>query len=171
MAQQVLEYLGVPHDIDIRAPKPSGKPDVHLAEDDEQDHTDVMNALFAAANDLPDDDPLRALAAKQADAQPTKPEPLNQAKVSASPSVAPSAASTPQPAAPPHAQSTVAIPDEDKQLKVPSLVGFPVRKVIELAASAGLEVQITGSGTVRDQAPAAGTSVPPGTRIVVRCAR
>jgi cell division protein FtsI (penicillin-binding protein 3) len=58
-----------------------------------------------------------------------------------------------------------------KKLKVPSLIGLPVRQVIVQAAAAGLEVQITGSGTVREQAPAAGAMVPAGTRIVVRCAR
>jgi beta-lactam-binding protein with PASTA domain len=46
-----------------------------------------------------------------------------------------------------------------------------VRKVIEQAAAAGLEVQISGNGTVREQAPAAGTAVEPGTKIVVRCGR
>jgi beta-lactam-binding protein with PASTA domain len=30
-------------------------------------------------------------------------------------------------------------------------------------------VQIKGSGTVREQAPAPGTQVPTGTKIVVRC--
>jgi cell division protein FtsI (penicillin-binding protein 3) len=58
-----------------------------------------------------------------------------------------------------------------KQLKVPSLLGLPVRKVIEQAAAAGLEVQISGSGTVREQAPTAGTMVAAGTQIAVRCAR
>jgi len=46
-----------------------------------------------------------------------------------------------------------------------------VRKVIEQAAAAGLEVQISGSGTVREQAPTAGTMVAAGTQIAVRCAR
>jgi beta-lactam-binding protein with PASTA domain len=61
--------------------------------------------------------------------------------------------------------------DETKHLKVPSLIGLPVRKVIELSASAGLQVQITGNGTVREQAPVPGTMVAPGTQIVVRCER
>ena len=56
-------------------------------------------------------------------------------------------------------------------LKVPSLIGLPVRKIIEQAAAAGLEVEITGSGSAREQAPAAGTMVAAGTRIVVRCGR
>jgi cell division protein FtsI (penicillin-binding protein 3) len=57
------------------------------------------------------------------------------------------------------------------ELTVPLLLGMSVRQVIEAAGSAGLEVEITGSGTAREQAPAAGTKVPPGTKIVVRCER
>jgi cell division protein FtsI (penicillin-binding protein 3) len=60
---------------------------------------------------------------------------------------------------------------DGKKLSVPSLVGLPIRKVIEITAAAGLEVQINGSGTVREQAPAAGTQVPTGTKIIVRCGR
>lgn len=59
----------------------------------------------------------------------------------------------------------------DGQRKVPELIGMPVRRVIETAALAGLEVQIMGSGTVREQAPSPGTVVGPATRIVVRCSR
>jgi cell division protein FtsI (penicillin-binding protein 3) len=61
--------------------------------------------------------------------------------------------------------------DEGSKLQVPSLIGLTVRKVIEQAAAAGLEVQVSGSGTVREQAPAPGTMVAPGTKIVVRCGR
>jgi cell division protein FtsI (penicillin-binding protein 3) len=57
------------------------------------------------------------------------------------------------------------------ELTVPLLLGMSVRQVIEAAGSAGLEVEITGSGTAREQAPAPGTKVPPGTKIVVRCER
>jgi len=60
---------------------------------------------------------------------------------------------------------------EANRIKVPQLVGLPVRKAIEEAAAAGLEVEIGGHGTVREQAPAAGTMVPPGSRVAVRCGR
>ena len=66
--------------------------------------------------------------------------------------------------------NTVAI-SEAKQIQVPQLVGLPVRKAIEVAAGAGFEVEIAGSGTVREQAPAAGTNVAAGTKIAVKCAR
>jgi beta-lactam-binding protein with PASTA domain len=58
-----------------------------------------------------------------------------------------------------------------QQTRVPSLVGLPMRKVVETAASAGLPVEISGRGTVREQAPAPGTLVNLGTRIVVRGSR
>jgi cell division protein FtsI (penicillin-binding protein 3) len=68
------------------------------------------------------------------------------------------------------AQKAVVMTAEGER-KVPTLIGLPIRKVVETAAMAGLEVDITGSGTVREQAPAAGSIVGPNTRIVVRCSR
>jgi cell division protein FtsI (penicillin-binding protein 3) len=73
-----------------------------------------------------------------------------------------------QSASPP--ANTVVVADAG-QLRVPSLLGLSVRQVIEEAGSAGLEVEITGSGTAHEQAPAPGAMVTPGTKIVVRCAR
>jgi cell division protein FtsI (penicillin-binding protein 3) len=46
-----------------------------------------------------------------------------------------------------------------------------VRKVIEVASAAGLDVEIVGIETAHEQAPAPGTQVPIGTKIVVRCGR
>jgi len=46
-----------------------------------------------------------------------------------------------------------------------------MRRVIEAASAAGLDVQIIGNGTAREQAPVPGTQVPVGTKIVVHCGR
>jgi cell division protein FtsI (penicillin-binding protein 3) len=168
VAQQVLEYLGVQHDIDIRQPKTSSKPEKPVHEDDEDNAPDI-NSLFAAVNDLPDDDPLREPAPQPAPAPPpaaTGTEPVPEATQIAA-AVAPSAS----PAPPEPAPQRAVVMTADGQRKVPDLMGLPVRKVIETAAMAGLEVQVTGSGTVREQAPAAGTVVGPNTRLVVRCSR
>jgi cell division protein FtsI (penicillin-binding protein 3) len=165
VAQQVLEYLAVPHDIDLRPGRPSSKSDKPVVED-ASEHTGDINALYAAVNDLPADDPLRAPASQPAPA--TQPPVAGQSHTTAQPvnAAANAEAVTPQPQTP----TTVTIAD-GKTLRVPSLIGLPVRKVIEQAAAAGLEVQITGSGTVREQAPAPGAMVAPGTKIVVRCGR
>jgi cell division protein FtsI (penicillin-binding protein 3) len=181
VAQQVLEYLAVPHDIDLRPPRALSRADLQVVEDDAHAQSADINALYAAANDLPSDDPLRGVpiqssissqpqSASQPAAAPSQStaQPSNVA-ASATPVKAPAA--SPQPASTqPPAASTVIVASE-KNLRVPSLIGLPVRKVIEQAAAAGLEVQITGSGTVREQAPAPGTMVSPGTKIVVRCGR
>jgi cell division protein FtsI (penicillin-binding protein 3) len=174
VAQQVLEYLGVPHDIDIREPKTSSKPEKPTQEDDQDNEPDI-NALFAAVNDLPEDDPLREPQTQPGPAQTQAPadriaSPAAElpartaapAEESATPAPAESSSSPP---------ATAVVPNPENQMKVPELVGLPVRKVIETAAMAGLEVQVTGSGTVREQAPAAGSTVGKGTRIVVRCSR
>lgn len=163
VAQQVLEYLGVPHDIDLKPT--NAKPDKPMPEDDApQDQGDIQ-ALYDAANDLPTDDPLRG-APVQSQSTPAK-------QVAATPPA--NRKATPQPApsspSPVPQQKTVVIAESGKKFSVPSLVGLPVRKVIEQAAAAGFQVQIVGNGTARQQAPPPGTMVPAGTRIVVRCGR
>ena len=54
---------------------------------------------------------------------------------------------------------------------VPSFLGEPLRVAIESASTAGLALQIVGSGIAREQVPAPGSMVPPGTEIVVRFTR
>jgi len=166
VAQQTLEYLGVPHDIDVRTQRKPAKTEA-LPVEDAQEHTGDIGALYAAANDLPDDDPLRPSATQPA---PPPPSPVAHGEVRPAASAPPQ--TSPGKAAPPAQQTTTAVMvNEGKKLLVPALVGQPVRKVIELAAAAGLEVEVSGNGTAREQAPAAGTMVAPGTKIVVRCGR
>lgn len=180
VAQQVLEYLNVPHDIDVRPaknPLKEAKVEKPVSEDDSDADQANVNALFAAANDLPPDDPLRqpqpATEPAQAPSQSvTTGSDSSSPAISgeAQPQTASAQADSSAPAPPPPKPTYVAIND-GKQLKVPSLVGLPIRNVIEMTAAEGLEVEISGSGTVREQAPAPGTKVPSGTKIVVRCAR
>ena len=160
VAQPILEYLGVPHDIDVQPPSAQkDKKEAPVAEDDADADQNNVNALFAAANDLPADDPLRAPAQPAAPAHPQDAE-------SAPPQVAASSQLS-KGSAPPQ---VVTIGDGQK-ITVPTLIGLPIRKVIETAAAAGLDVQITGDGIAREQAPAPGTKVPTGTKIVVRFSR
>jgi cell division protein FtsI (penicillin-binding protein 3) len=189
VAQQVLEYLGVPHDIDLRPVRSQAKAEAPMAEDDADQSAGDINALYAAANDLPSDDPLRGggdealrggnQVTQQAGGNTSAPAAGPQ-KNAAHPALAgqshtgaqpPGVAASLRPtAAPPRAQSAeTIIIDERQKLRVPSFIGLRVRSVIEQAAVAGLQVEITGSGTVREQAPVPGTMVAPGTRVVVRC--
>ncbi len=164
VAQQALEYLSVPHDIALRPSRAKAK--MKIAEDDAHEQSADINALYDAANDLPSDDPLRDTSLIAPQSQPAAPPASSvSGNASAQQSPAPQPQSTPQ-----TVTQTITLAD-GKMLRVPPLIGLPVRKVIEQAAAAGLDVQITGSGTVREQAPAPGTMVAPGTKIVVRCGR
>jgi cell division protein FtsI (penicillin-binding protein 3) len=178
VAQQVLEYLGVPHDIDLRPMTTASKKEPPVKEDDDAAQTDNIQALYEAANDLPSDDPLLSAQAA-ANPQPT-PATVQTASLPASPNSGRptgNAASLPSRASAQPSQSTSQPPAntvvvaDAAQMRVPSLLGLSVRQVIEEAGSAGLEVEIAGSGTAREQAPNPGAMVAPGTKIVVRCAR
>jgi cell division protein FtsI (penicillin-binding protein 3) len=184
VAQQVLEYLGVPHDVELRPAKPAAK-EKPVVEDEADSQGEDIKALYDAANDLPADDPQSANAppavgvaqnagaqnsaagdAKDSDA-PAKPaQPAQQQnKGTSTPAVAQLAQNTP----PPMGKSVTI--SEAKQLRVPSLVGLSMRDVVLQANTAGLEVEIAGSGTAREQAPMAGSMVAEGTKIVVKCSR
>ena len=186
VAQRVLEYLGVPHDIDLRPVKPAAK-EKPIVEDEADSQGEDIKALYDAANDLPGDDPQSASArpaavkaqnstaqnagasdAKLSDAsaKPAQPE-QQQSKAASTPALAQLAQNT----APPQPVGKSVTVSEAKQLRVPSLVGLSVRDVIVQAAAAGLDVDVTGSGTAREQAPVAGTMVAEGTKIVVKCSR
>ena len=175
VAQEVLEYLGVPHDEPIETPKAAKAPMEYAREDDGSSAEDVSQ-LYAAVNDLPKDDPLRSQAA-QADQQPAKAVaagPAQQAAAATVPSPDTHTAAASEPAAQTAASPAVmrqVVMQTGKQVKVPSFAGMSIRQVIEAAAAAGLEVEVAGSGTVREQAPAPGTLVAAGTHVVVHGTR
>jgi cell division protein FtsI/penicillin-binding protein 2 len=168
VAQQVLEYLGVPHDTDLNPA--TSKPEKPAVEDDSGEDDRDIAALYQAANDLPSDDPLRgnpqpspSPATSHSTESATTPTPQAPHAVPKPPAQSPSDAALP-------ATQTVNVGDSGK-IRVPSLTGLPVRKVIEQSAAAGLQVEIVGNGTCRQQAPNPGTMVTPNTKIVVSCGR
>jgi cell division protein FtsI (penicillin-binding protein 3) len=189
VAQEILEYLGVAHDVDLKPAADAAKNAAHINEDDSAAPEEDIQALYEAANDLPSDDPQSPAAQKAAAAAaapvPGTPSANSSAGGVPASATASSGGSQPSPSAPtapsaspsvaaapsgtaPSGTTVVQMPPEN-QLRVPSLLGLPVREVIEQAGAAGLDVQVTGNGTAREQAPAPGTMVAPGTKIVVRC--
>ena len=62
LAQEILEYLGVPHDQPIKPPKLIAEQKKNAHDDVDGDHEQVgdLDAMFAEVNHLPKDDPLRA---------------------------------------------------------------------------------------------------------------
>jgi cell division protein FtsI (penicillin-binding protein 3) len=179
VAQQVLEYLGVQHDIDLRPADLASKTAAPIKEDDAPAPTEDIQALYEAANDLPSDDPLRAPSASPAKTgAPASPASTQASNLPAPPKTSVPIQSSPAAAGQPSAQLSKSPPPpntvviaEAAQLRVPSLIGLPMREIIEHAGSAGLQVEIAGNGIAREQVPAPGTMVSPGTKIVVRCER
>jgi len=183
VAQEVLEYLGVTHDTPLVAPPDLAKQhaDPQMDEDAPSEHTGDLDALFAEVNNLPPDDPLR----NQSNGQQAVPDAANELASAAPPVVAekpPPAVhpaevkkDTPDPplqaTGEPHLTGHGVVVNAGTRVGVPSFVGEPLRVAIESATSAGLALQIVGSGIAREQVPAPGSMVPPGTEIVVRFTR
>ncbi len=198
VAQQVLEYLGVPHDQPLKTKKDQT---LALAAAQKEGFDSApeesgadLNAMFADLNDLPADDPLRNLN------KPTPPEVAEGAPMPAkaprgsvvaalsdkvmrtfhangnTTSVMPGEsvhAAVEAPKITPAVQTTAhgVVVDSGPRVPVPSFEGVSLRTALERAGATGLRVQPVGSGLAREQAPAPGTMVPTGTEIVVRFVR
>jgi cell division protein FtsI (penicillin-binding protein 3) len=198
VAQEVLEYLGVPHDTNLTPQtdlaKAQSEPEIEEAP---QEPAGDLAALFAEVNNLPADDPLRgtlnsqqpvpsaanelASGPEQPQAPPAPPPAASAPASHASPAIpvhAPEAKPEPPPleeaavAAPePHVSGHGVVVSAANRVGVPSFLGEPLRVAVETAGTAGLALQIVGSGIAREQVPAPGSMVPPGTEIVVRFSR
>ena len=196
VAQEVLEYLGVPHDEPLQTEQQREEVRNTAEPDDEPDqHIGDLNAIYDEVNSLPADDPLRQPQAEAAGGseempaaeQPTRsasapaalPEPVVEAfhKNGDSTSSLRDAASNGQvnaPVIPPPVQlkgNGEVVIDADKRVAMPDFHGDNLRAVVEKAEGIGLRLRMLGSGLAQDQAPAAGTMVPQGTQIVVRFVR
>ncbi|SEC30869.1 penicillin-binding transpeptidase domain-containing protein [Terriglobus roseus] len=196
VAQEVLEYLGVPHDQPLKVVKPdSAAPKLELAGDAPSEDPGDLNVMYEEINSLPADDPLRqksdaAVVAATAAAAPVPvastekkgifaalPEKMLKAFRDHGGSSIMTDETTeanklsPKPVAD-HVQRTdgAVVVDASTKVAVPVMQGG-LRAVIQQAAGAGLRVQPVGSGLAREQVPAAGTMVPLGTEVVVRFTR
>jgi cell division protein FtsI (penicillin-binding protein 3) len=154
VAEQVLAYYGVPHDVE---PKNNSARRTLVARAAEGDTEDAQPHAPGQTLELEN------LSATDAAAGAVKPAPPS----------APSGGETLRaPAAPQiDARGGTVVVDVGSGSTVPSLVGLSMRGAIESARKAGFELQIVGSGTAREQQPPAGAYLPPGSKIAVRFAR
>jgi cell division protein FtsI (penicillin-binding protein 3) len=164
IAQQVLAYMNVPHDIDIE--------DSHrlqlLARNSKQDTGE-------AAPDHIGEEPEPAnstdgTGSKSIDETPT-------AEVASEPVTArigPPAANTNAvmvPASIPAPPSGTVVLDVVGGVEVPDFRGKPLRTALEEAEAAGIELEVSGSGVGLEQSPVAGSRVPPGGHVMVKFGR
>jgi cell division protein FtsI (penicillin-binding protein 3) len=201
VAQQVLEYLGVPHDQPLKTKQEmlAAKKDAGQGDAPSENVAD-LNAMFDDVNSLPVDDPLRTASksttgvAEKNDgpavgvSKPTERAqdvpnilPVQTASLrtgSGAGMASPNAGSDPGQIQLPKAVSAAdvkgkgaVVVNAGSRVPVPSFEGAGLRSVVERADAAGLRVQAVGNGLAREQVPAAGTMVPAGTEVVVRFAR
>ncbi len=172
IAQQVLEYLHVPHDLELPA-----NHQVWLAKNKVKD-SDLDEASpdhLGSGLEVADASAAEAVAPPPPAAKPSpvqgpvvpaalrQKEPLPIVAQSASPSPDRSVKSPPT--------GTVVLEVEQGGIEVPSFLGKSVRGALEAAQDSGLELNPVGSGIAREQLPAPGTHVSAGSTVVVKFGR
>jgi cell division protein FtsI/penicillin-binding protein 2 len=185
VAQQVLEYLHTPHDVELPKSRQmmlasrqvktqelaEGSPD-RLGETLDVTDSPSTNPAHKAANTV-------ANAVAESSGGSVVPAALRHRETIA--------ASSAEPAQPPEAPNSqfvaAAVPDrppssgtivldvERGGIVVPSFVGKSVRGAIELAEENGLDLDAVGSGLAQEQSPAAGAHVATGSHVTVKFGR
>ena len=176
VAQQVLAYMNVPHDADVRNSQrlmirasaketdfSEGSPD-RLTEGEaiaSEDEDSNPGKLLTPSSNHKETDRARMFAASfnPAPKTPVKPAPdFARQSVEAHPAI-------------PMPTSGTVIMAEGNQATAPALLGKTVRGAIETAQQAGIEIDVIGSGVAKVQVPSAGERLAPGARVVVTFAR
>ncbi len=180
IAQQVLEYLHVPHDVELPASRQLLLAQRHVQDRDlaegSPDH--LGQTIDAADMPPPDSGPVPTTAGAIPPAGTRSglvPASLREHEPASS-STLPSQNqpnATQQSTTPTHAplSGTVVLDVEQGGIVVPSFVGKSVRAAIEIAEQSGLEMDAVGSGHAVEQNPAAGSHVAAGTTVTVKFGR
>jgi len=186
ITQQVLEYLHVPHDVQLppsrqvllarrdvpEASLEESSPDhlgasLDMAEANETPATPVaVKPGTIAAQVVP-----AALTARETGRQADHPAPTASTTASSPAASLPVAQSESSPTQKLPASGMVVLDVEEGGIEVPSFLGKNLRVAIEAAQDAGLDLDAIGSGVAREQSPSPGAHVAAGSRITVRFGR
>jgi cell division protein FtsI (penicillin-binding protein 3) len=176
VAQQTLEYLNVPHDIELQNENRRRKLlSAHAADAD---------LVEAAPDYIAQVGPEVAPAGPKVESQ-SSPAQLEIAATKAASTSSPAAtlvepsamAPRPSQSTASHAPAPVSPPagtvvlNTGGSVVVPDFHGKALRSALEEAQSAGLELEISGSGVGQEQSPTAGSRISPGSRVMVRFGR
>jgi cell division protein FtsI (penicillin-binding protein 3) len=182
VAQQVLEYLHTPHDLELPASRKLLLAAKQTHDKDlEEGSPDHVGETVDMADESLNEPPRPA-------AQPPTPPPtpkngpavvpagLLQRVTTTPPDAVENSDSTVAQATPPapgptSTRGTVVLSVDENAVVVPSFAGKSVRGAIELAEETGLDLDAVGNGLARDQAPAPGTRVLNGSKVTVRFSR
>ena len=178
VTQQVLEYLHVPHDMQLPPNRQVWLAQNKVKDSDlDESSPDHLGSSLEVADIGPLDSAPRVPAVSQ---QAPKPSAAQGGVVPAALRAketapqAPSAVSLPANITDPAksaSNETVVLDVEQGGIEVPSFIGKSVRNALELAEDSGLELNLVGSGIAREQSPAPGSHVTSGSRVVVKFGR
>ena len=178
VTQQVLEYLHVPHDMQLPPNRQVWLAQNKVKDSDlDESSPDHLGSSLEVADVGPLDSAPRVPAVSQ---QAPKPSAAQGGVVPAALRAketapqAPSAVSLPANITDPAksaSNETVVLDVEQGGIEVPSFIGKSVRNALELAEDSGLELNLVGSGIAREQSPAPGSHVTSGSRVVVKFGR
>jgi len=176
IAQQVLEYLHTPHDVDLPANRQLLAASRQVKEQELQEGSpDRLGDSLEVADA---GDPLSS-----SPSQSTKPDPgvappgvvpaamRRPVSVSETPAMSEAQTSSPDLPVVGHPSGTVVVDAEQGGVVVPSFLGKTVRSAISLAEESSLDLEAVGSGLGQGQSPQAGTRVPAGSHVTVRFGR
>jgi cell division protein FtsI (penicillin-binding protein 3) len=180
VAQEVLEYLGVPHDTNLTPQtdlaKGQSQPELEEAPPEPTGNGNGQQPVPSAANESAPGGEQQVAAAPASRVALPAPALLPAPDIPAHPIETKEDTKEETPALSEaahesHVGSHGVVVNPANRVGVPSFLGEPLRVAVESAGTAGLALQIVGSGIAREQVPAPGSMVPPGTEIVVRFTR
>jgi cell division protein FtsI (penicillin-binding protein 3) len=185
IAQQVLEYLHTPHDLEIPANRQvllarekasdkdleEGSPDhpgeeLDVADAAPADPSTAFDRKSHASNEASGEIKPAIVGHKIVPASLREDQPVSDQNAAV---INTQSAMGTTPSLP--GNGTVVLDVEQGGIAVPSFLGKSVRSAIEIAEANGLDLEIVGSGTAQDQSPVAGAHVPSGAKITVRFGR
>lgn len=177
VAQQVLEYLHTPHDVELPLNRQvllaSRQVKDREVEEGSPDHLGDPLEVAEAGTPTPiapketikvaEDSGRGVVTAALKQREPVLPEDPKPMAITSE--------AEPLPAEHPPSNGMVILDFEQNAAVVPSFAGKSVRAAIEMAQENGLDLDAVGSGLARDQSPAAGAHVPSGSKVTVRFGR
>jgi len=176
IAEQVLEYMHVPHDVDVKNPQRQNLRAAADKEDANDDTSDRLGSGLPMAETDAANPATQASPGAPATAKANGPSFVPPASGASPPPAHPAGGSESAQAATPQ-QATAAeqaagkgtvVLDVDSGLVVPSFLGKSLRSAVETAQQSGLEINAVGSGVAREQLPAPGSHLAAGQKITVR---
>jgi cell division protein FtsI/penicillin-binding protein 2 len=164
IAQQVLAYMNVPHDIDIEDSRRLQLLARNSKEDTGEAAPDHIGEEPEPGNSTEEISPKPIERTSQSEAVSSSPTAeAEPPAATTNAKVLPASISTP-------ASGTVVL-DVVGGVEVPDFRGKPLRTALEEAEAAGIELEVSGSGVGVEQSPVAGSRISPGGHVVVRFGR